>query len=278
MKRMTRLTATIVTGLALAASVACGSSDTSANVQNVANEQTCIEKIDDPGELAQIREYAAKNGDTTQSVGDGSLCIIERGADGQPEQHIVSRDDNFSDYLMYSMLTGRGNSFAGAMVLSGNMDPMDAILLSHLSNIGSDGSYYHPYQRDPYGGYNRVERNVTNITKVTNIQYGNAPAVRYGSPQAKPPAKYKPLPLAPKATPGTTATLTKDATGKSVITPNKVTTSGTPNLPNASLKGSGSTATPAPAPKLAPPAPKPSGGSFSKPSSPRSSSTSPKRK
>ena len=172
----------------LGGSVACGSEDK----VNAADDQACVYE-QSAEQVAQLRELPQVANVQADAYGTSTVCILKDDGNGGYSQHIYDRDDNFTDYLLYAAMTGRGSSLMGYGVLTGAIDPFDAMILGSLYGVKSRGGLYQPYSY--YGadrGWGRQNVVVKNVT-VKNVTYGNSTPIPFKDAKKKRPASYQPV-------------------------------------------------------------------------------------
>ncbi|HSX43626.1 MAG TPA: hypothetical protein VLF59_06110 [Candidatus Saccharimonadales bacterium] len=151
----------------------CGSDDPYANSQGPCFEQPSGQ------DALQLQQYMNAQGNQSiiaqDIAGDPEVCVIDQNT-GQ--MHYYHRNDGFQNYILMSMMYGRVHPLIGYGVISGDIDPMTAMIMNNLLvNTNRDGYLYHPYS------YNANSRewnpNTTVINKtvvVKNVYYGNSTA------------------------------------------------------------------------------------------------------
>jgi hypothetical protein len=229
----------VIAALALLMGVLSGcasssdNSDTYAGIaahQEVPGQQ-CFEQMD-TDQVVQMQQVAANNHDdvnvgSENSDGTQTVCVLERTSNGGYEQHYYDQNDGFENYLLYSMMLGRSNALVSYGLLSGNLSVGDAMALSLLTSVGSNGRVYHEYSNT--GGSWQRKQTVVNNYHVTNVQYGHArPMTLAKAKTVAPPAGYS-RPTTPKVT-KTEAKVTKTGALKPV---KKVASSNTYKNPSS---------------------------------------------
>jgi hypothetical protein len=165
---------------------------------------------------ASLDTYVQSHGDvlTTDANGADSICTLQKNPQtGEVEQHYISREDKFSDYLLYSALLGQGQTLATYGLISGDLDPLEALALSSYSSVRRDGGFYTPYRHYNDGTWLRQVPTTTTV-HITKVQYGNQTPMKYDDAQKKPtPPAYR--------TARTIRTTKVNPDQKAVITPPK---------------------------------------------------------
>lgn len=204
----------MLSALTAFALIACGTTQepTSAPADQMgAGDRTCFMQLSDEDEES-LRQYAAQNGDGTKERGstdDGTqdVCVIQQTASGEYEERHYSseRDDDdneFSEYLLYSMLLGDSRTVATIGLIEGDLSVTDYMLLRYLVGMDNDGRTYPVYGCD--SGH-RCQRHSTKLynqqVKVTHVRYGKAQRIDLKTARSqKPPAGYGIVTLKPVTT------------------------------------------------------------------------------
>ncbi len=188
----------ILAPLAIALAALCGGSlaacSTSSGGDNAAQTQQqdgtqCFQQLS-PADAQKVRDYAASNGDSTQTSTSNDVsdvCVIEGN-----EVHYYNQQDHFGDYLLYSMLFGNAHAFATVGLLDGDISPFEAIMLTSLVGVNDNGSIYHPYGYQAGGWVRQSSTTIVNNYHVTNVQYGHASPTGFSASKlTKPPTGYR---------------------------------------------------------------------------------------
>jgi hypothetical protein len=217
----------VLIGLVLAVTAAmtgCGSNESgnSTELASADSQSTCFTQLD-PSQKAQLTQYAAEHKEdvtstTTNSDGTQDICVLESDGAGGYNQHYYKKEDNFNDYLLYSLMFGRSNTLLAYGLISDDLDVSQVLALSLLTGVNNNGQMYHPYTQQG-SNWGRSTSWVNNAS-VNNIRYGSAAAVPYSQAKTMPyPPGYKPVPLSFK--PGTendVASAKKGPDGKPTLT------------------------------------------------------------
>jgi hypothetical protein len=214
---LTLAVATAVTG--------CGSGDSGGQeLASAESQSTCFTALDDT-QKAQLTQYVAEHKDdvtstTANADGTQDICVLESDGSGGYNQHYYKKEDNFNDYLLYSLMFGRSNALLAYGLISDDLDVSQYLALSLLTGVNNNGQMYHPYTQNG-SNWGRNTSWVNNGSSyVNNVRYGSASAVPYSQAKTMPyPPGYKPVPLSFK--PGTendVASAKKGSDGKSTLT------------------------------------------------------------
>lgn len=210
--------ATSIIGAVVSVMALSGCSSDKPPQDEFANSTTCFTQLADQ-DRASMNEYIAGNGDEVQSVtsnGDGtnSVCVLEDDGNGGYREHYYDRDDNFNDYLLYSMMLGHSNALTTYGLISGDLSFSEAMALQMLAGVNS-GGIYRPYNYTDRGWGYQPQR--MQNTRITNVYYGSDPKpVSYSDSISKPRPGYSIKPL-PSTKPDAMASARIDANGKPVV-------------------------------------------------------------
>lgn len=200
-RRSVRLLGLLVAGSVLFAACGGTADDTQSqgDPQNAVNlnaetgEASCFQEMTDE-QKAELVEFTDQQPVSEEENADGTqdICVLEKQSDGSYTEQHYAQEDNFSDYLLYSMLWG--SSFGGTNGLltygyiSGDLDTGQFLALSLLTGLGSDGRVYQPYRYVEYGsgnyGYARDSRPVEDA-RVSTVRYGDSDPVDYTAPSRR---------------------------------------------------------------------------------------------
>jgi len=216
MHRRHLVTVTLAVTFAILA-MACGDSQPQAQ-----QDQQCFSSMT-MDQKAQLQQYVASQGSSVSSIsnntdGTQNVCVLEANGSGSMQAHYYNQNDQFGDYLLYAMLTGQGHTLATYGLLTGQLDVGQALALSLLTGMGSDGSLYHPYTYGN-GGWSR-QRTVINNVHVTYVDYGHQRPVNYSTAYRSGPPRGYSYSRLPNNN-GQSATLTKSSAGRSTISSTK---------------------------------------------------------
>jgi hypothetical protein len=219
----------VAIGLAFAvvtAMTACGSGDSGGQeLASAESQSTCFTALDDT-QKAQLTQYVAEHKDdvtstTANADGTQDICVLESDGSGGYNQHYYKEEDNFNDYLLYSMMFGRSNTLLAYGLISDDLDVSQYLALSLLTGVNNNGQMYHPYTHNG-SNWGRNTSWVNNGSSyVKNVRFGSKPdTVPYAPPSKMAyPIGYKPVPLDFK--PGTendVASVKKGPDGKTTLT------------------------------------------------------------
>lgn len=144
------------------------------------SEDACFLPLTNEQRL-QLQPYASSDPSTE---GKG-VCVLEPAADGTYTQHVYNEGDrsHFADYLPYALLMR--SCASGLFVygyISGELSPVEAVLLSLWVNVDRYGYTYHPYSKYGSSGWAR-----------TRIELpGQVSQKRYGQSAPQPRVALKP--------------------------------------------------------------------------------------
>ena len=142
------------------------------------SEDACFLPLTEEQRL-QLQPYVTADPSTE---GKG-VCVLEPAADGTYTQHVYNEQDrsNFADYLLYALLARSGASALFTYgYISGELSPVEAILLSSWVNVDRYGYTYHPYSK--YGSSGWARTRIELPGQVSRTKYGQlAPQPRVAS-------------------------------------------------------------------------------------------------
>lgn len=240
LKRLYRQAIVLLGIMSVAFGLAACSSPASA-----ATAPTCFTQLSQQQEQ-QIQQYTAQQGgqltsQTANSNGTQDICVLQPNGNGGYDQHYYNQQDGLANYWMYALMFGHSQSLADYGLITGQLSPLDYIMLTSLSGVNRNGGFYHPYGYSS-GRWQRESQPVI-INHVTVVQYGSRPPVSYSKASSvKPPRGYARTRGIPRSN-GEVANASKASNGRYRITPTKrvVSSSGGARLSPTKKAPAGST-------------------------------------
>jgi hypothetical protein len=216
------LTFAVITALAGCGSSGSVSSDNGVAPAADASESTCFTALN-AQQKAELTQYANEHKDEVSSSaansdGTQDICVLESNSAGGYDQHYYKKEDNFNDYLLYSLMFGRSNALLAYGLITNDLDVSQYMALSLLTGVNRYGQTYHPYTHN--GNNWGRSTSWSDTSRVDNVRYGSSSPVLYSQAKTMPyPAGYKPVPLTfQPGTENAVAAVKKGADGKVTVT------------------------------------------------------------
>lgn len=188
--RRPRVVSGALLALTLFGVTACGSSNN--NASSDSQDSACMQELS-PEQLQQAQNFTAQQTNVSNnSDGSQNICVMKDG-----NEHYYNQRDGFNNYAMYALLFGHSRTMMTYGLISGELSPLDYMLLSNMYSVNRSGQPYHPYSHGS-NGWSR-QPIIDNSVHVTNVYYGSSSAPISIAQATKAPKDYS-SPTLPRST------------------------------------------------------------------------------